>query len=163
MAPHTGYIHFIPQGRMMQRLSRAHVFVYRLTRGLIGGRADQLDMLLLTNRGRKSGVVRTTPLPYFQFPDADSGRAFVCVASNGGRPQHAAWYHNVRADAGVELQVRGRRFPARARVAEGEERSQLWKQIVDLQPRYEDYQTTTERQIPLVVFDPLEARESLAS
>jgi len=136
----------------MQRVSRVHVWLYRATRGWIGARADHLDILLLTTRGRRSGKRRTTPLPWF----AD-GEKRVCVGSNGARPGHAAWYHNILADPEVELQVRGRRMRARARIAEGEERERLWKAITAEQPRYADYQAQTERRIPVVVFDVAES------
>jgi len=147
------YIKFIPKGRTMQWISRAHVAIYRLTRGRIGAYLDKLDMLLLTTVGRKSGLERTTPMPY--FPD---GEVYVSIASNGGRPTHSAWVHNVRAQPEVTLQVRERVFRARADFAAGEERARLWAKITQEHPRYADYQAATEREIPVVIFTPLEGR-----
>ena len=149
--PHDQYIKYVPKGRTMQRISRVHTWLYRLTGGRIGGYADRLNFLLLTSVGRKSGLERTTPLPFWEHPERSG--AYVSVGSNGGRDAHAAWFHNVNARPEVEIQIRSRRFSATARVATADERERLWKHIVAQQPRYDDYQAQTQREIPVVVFE----------
>ena len=79
-------------------------------------------ILLLTTKGRSSGEPRTTPLIY-----AQDGDRYVIVASNGGAPELPGWYLNLEKTPEVELQVRDRGVPARARTAEGEERARLWR------------------------------------
>src|SRR5262245_26793168 len=81
--------------------------------------------LLLTTVGRRSGETRTSPLIY-----GTAGEAYVVIGSKGGADTQPGWYLNLRATPAVEVQVVGERFPARARVATGKEREQLWEQMV---------------------------------
>jgi deazaflavin-dependent oxidoreductase (nitroreductase family) len=105
-------------------------------------------ILLLTTTGRKSGKEHTMPLI---FGEADGSQ--VLVASRGGAPEHPAWYLNLEANPEVGVQVKGDVFRARARTAEGEERERLWKAMNEIWPHYDEYQTKTTRQIPVVVLD----------
>jgi deazaflavin-dependent oxidoreductase (nitroreductase family) len=88
------------------------------------------------------------------YRPTDSG-GFCVIASQGGAPAHPAWYLNLAAAPNVHLQVATDKFSAVARVAEGEEREKLWQIMVDYYPPYTDYQAATERQIPVVVLDPV--------
>jgi F420H(2)-dependent quinone reductase len=129
----------------------AHTLAYRATRGLIGHRIPGLraPILLLDHVGAKSGKRRTSPLLY--IPD---GERYVIVASKGGFPKHPAWFHNLRAQPDVTVQVGSAKREVRARVATGTERERLWRRAVELYGPYADYQKRTERQIPLVVLEP---------
>ena len=70
-------------------------------------------------------------------------------------PTHPLWYLNLDADPACEIQVGAKHVVARARVAEGEERERLWKQMAEIYPPYDDYQKSAgERRIPVVVLDP---------
>ena len=109
-----------------------------------------LPTLLLTTQGRKSGEPRALPLIY-----GTAGDAYVVIASKGGMPDHPLWYRNLEADPGCELQVGPKHVIARARVAEGEERQRLWDEMVEVYPPYTDYQKNTEREIPVVVLEPV--------
>jgi deazaflavin-dependent oxidoreductase (nitroreductase family) len=106
--------------------------------------------LLLTTTGRKSGDRFAFPL----FYGVDGGSYFV-VASKGGAPEHPGWYRNILANADVELQVGTKKVKARARTATDEERTRLWEKALEFWPPYSDYQLKTERQIPVVVLDPI--------
>jgi deazaflavin-dependent oxidoreductase (nitroreductase family) len=106
--------------------------------------------LLLTTRGRKSGKLRRTALIYGQ-----DGENYVIVASKGGYPHHPAWYLNLSENPEVHVQVEDKKFPARARTAEGEERARLWKIMTGIWPAYDEYQTKTDREIPIVVLTPV--------
>jgi deazaflavin-dependent oxidoreductase (nitroreductase family) len=106
--------------------------------------------LLLTTTGRKSG--NKFVLPLFYGTDGDS---YFVVASKGGAPQHPGWYRNILANPDVEVQVGTRKVKARARTATGEERLRLWEKALEFWPPYADYQLKTEREIPVVVLDPL--------
>jgi deazaflavin-dependent oxidoreductase (nitroreductase family) len=105
-------------------------------------------ILLLTTTGRKSGKQHTMPLI---FGEADGSQ--VLVASRGGAPEHPGWYLNLEANPEVGVQVKADTFRARARTAEGEERERLWKAMNEIWPYYDEYQTKTTRQIPVVVLD----------
>ena len=127
----------------------AHVRRYRETDGEVGHiwrRGSKV--LLLTTKGRNTGEPRTTPLIYEQ-----AGDDYVIVASNGGAQKHPGWYRNVSKEPQVEVQVKGEVFPARARTATGEERERLWQLAVQQWPNYDQYQTRTEREIPVVVLE----------
>lgn len=125
-----------------------HVERYRATDGEEGHDWRGTIVLLLTTTGRKSGEPRTMPLIY--QPDGDN---YVIVASKGGWPNHPLWYLNLLADPNVEVQVKGDRFKARARTAEGEERERLWKLMTATWPQYDEYQAKTDREIPVVVLE----------
>jgi deazaflavin-dependent oxidoreductase (nitroreductase family) len=113
----------------------------------IGG-PGPVPCLLLFTKGRKSGKTRLLPLIY-----GDTEAGVVVIASKGGAPTHPVWFLNLEAHPEVEVQVKGDRFRARARVAKGEERTRLWDQMVEVYAPYTEYQERTEREIPVVVLD----------
>lgn len=126
-----------------------HVKRYRETGGEVGHIWKKgSKTLLLTTKGRSSGRPRTTPLIY-----ENAGDAYVIVASKGGAPEDPGWYENLSRDPQVELQVRDEVFPARARIAEGEERERLWRLAAEQWPDYDAYQAKTDREIPVVVLE----------
>ena len=126
-----------------------HVRRYRETGGEVGHIwREGSTILLLTTTGRKSGEPRTTPLIY-----AQDGDRYVIVASKGGAPDHPGWYENLAKDPNVELQVMDDVFRARARTAEGEERDRLWRKANEVWSHYDEYQTKTDREIPVVVLE----------
>ncbi len=115
----------------------------------VGGGDGMVPTLLLTTRGRKSGQSLTLPLIY-----GETGSGGYCIiASKGGAPAHPAWYLNLAADPNVHLQVKADKFMATARVAEGDERQELWNQMVGIYAPYTHYQEATEREIPVVVIE----------
>ena len=106
--------------------------------------------LLLTTTGRKSGEKFIFPLFYGQ-----TGNSYIVVASKGGAPEHPGWYQNLVANPEVEVQVGTKHLKAKARTVTGAERTRLWNQAVKFWPPYADYQKKTDREIPVVVLDPL--------
>src|SRR6185437_14057397 len=106
--------------------------------------------LLLTTTGRKSGEKFIFPLFYGE----DDGRYFV-IASKGGAPEHPGWYRNLQANPEVEVQVGTTKQKARARTVTGEERKRRWTKSLDFWPPYAEYQTKTQREIPVVVLEPV--------
>lgn len=116
----------------------------------LGGGKGLVPTLLLTTVGRKSGKSLTLPLIFGR-----SGVNNVIVASKGGAPTHPAWYLNLQANPEVHVQVKAEKFSARAYTAEGAERAALWSKMVDIYGPYAQYQTKTDRQIPVVVLKPV--------
>jgi deazaflavin-dependent oxidoreductase (nitroreductase family) len=115
------------------------------------GRPDMtVPSLLLTTTGRKSGEKFIFPLYY-----GKAGDSYIVVASKGGAPHHPNWYRNLVANSEVDVQVGTEKFKARARTATGEERGRLWQEALKFWPPYADYQKKTEREIPVVVLDPV--------
>jgi deazaflavin-dependent oxidoreductase (nitroreductase family) len=131
----------------------SHIQTYVASDGESGeGFREGVPILLLSVLGRKSGLWRRTALIYGRSGDA-AGDAYVVVASKGGAPEHPKWYTNLVAEPTVHVQVKGEKFTARARTAEGAERARLWERLAEIWPDYNDYQTKTTREIPIVVLD----------
>ena len=117
----------------------------------VPGRGEMtVPALLLTTTGRKSGDKLIFPL--FYGTDGDS---YVVIASKGGAPEHPGWYRNILANPDVEVQVGTKKLKARARTTTGDERIRLWNKALEYWPPYADYQLKTEREIPVVVLDPV--------
>jgi deazaflavin-dependent oxidoreductase (nitroreductase family) len=105
-------------------------------------------ILLLTTTGRNSGNESTTPLIFGL--DGDNP---VIVASKGGAAEHPGWYRNLSKTRDVGVQIKGEKFRARARDAQGGERERLWRTMNEIWPHYVEYQTKTDREIPVVVLE----------
>jgi deazaflavin-dependent oxidoreductase (nitroreductase family) len=103
-------------------------------------------VLILTTTGARSGDRRESPLVYTR-----SGDDYVVIGSKGGAPTHPAWYHNLRANPGVTVEVLGENFEAQARAAQGEERERLFAAQAAMMPAFNEYQARTPRQIPVIV------------
>jgi deazaflavin-dependent oxidoreductase (nitroreductase family) len=140
---------------LLPQVLRIHDSVYRATNGWIGHRTLGIPSLLLHTVGAKTGFDRTTSLTY-----ARDGNDYLIVASKGGDPKAPGWYHNLRKNPDVEINVGPRRFgvTARAVVPGDTEYSRLW-QIVNKNNgnRYAAYQEKTSRPIPVVVLSPKKA------
>jgi deazaflavin-dependent oxidoreductase (nitroreductase family) len=131
--------------------TRINIALFRATGGRVGGSMGPgRRILLLHHKGARSGTERVAPLLY--MPDGDD---IVIVASKGGVDKHPAWYHNLRAHPDTEVELRGgERRRVRARVVTDEtERERLWPMVVDMYKGYGDYQSYTDRKIPLVVLE----------
>jgi len=125
-----------------------HLKKYLATNGADGHIWRGVPTLLLTTTGRKSGAKQQLPLIY-----GKDGDRYVIVASRGGAPDHPGWYKNLVAKPAVQLQVAADRFAARAETAKGDERTRLWKLMTGIWPAYDEYQTKTSREIPVVVLE----------
>lgn len=138
----------------VRRWSRIHVGIYRLTRGLLGRRLADNDMLLLTTSGRRSGVPHTVPLLYLR--DRNN---LVVIASYGGRADHPDWYLNLDSNPEVTIQLNSKVFEAVARTATATERDRWWPRVEQAYEGYEVYQGRTDREIPVVFLQPPHQRQ----
>ncbi|MFI6471931.1 nitroreductase family deazaflavin-dependent oxidoreductase [Streptomyces sp. NPDC050516] len=120
--------------------------VHRLTRGRVILSARMLPGVVLTARGAKSGLPRTTPLAC--MPE-EGGDSWVLIGSNFGRPGHPAWTGNLLAHPDAEISWKGRDIAVRARLLRGEERAAAWRAALDFWPPYATYQSRIEREIRL--------------
>jgi deazaflavin-dependent oxidoreductase (nitroreductase family) len=110
-------------------------------------------VLLMTAKGAKSGEAITTPLVYGR-----DGDDYIIVASKGGAPTHPAWFGNLKTNPEVDVEMAGAggtdKFKARARVVESrQERDRLFKEMSKIWPPFVDYQTRTDRLIPVVILE----------
>jgi deazaflavin-dependent oxidoreductase (nitroreductase family) len=125
------------------------VELYESSGGTEGTELEGKPCVILWTRGRNSGTVRKAPL--MRVTD---GERYAVIASLGGAPKHPVWYLNLLADPKVSLQDGPELKDYTARVVEGPERDEWWKRAAEVWPSYDEYQTKTERQIPVVVLDP---------
>jgi deazaflavin-dependent oxidoreductase (nitroreductase family) len=123
-----------------------HVQIYRLSGGRIGGKLGRAGILLLHHVGRKSGKNRVSPLLY--LPDGDD---IVIVASMGGSDSHPSWWINLRAAPETTVEIGREKRPVVAELANAEERARLWPKLVEMYSSYGDYQSRTDREIPVII------------
>lgn len=151
----------MPSNRFYSRLSmrmpdswlkatgKLNVPVYRLSRGRLMNTVGTGPVLLLTSIGRRSGQKRTAPVLYLK-----DGERFVVVGSNAGNARAPAWSYNLKANPEAEIEIRGDRRAVRARVAEGEERAELWRKVNQMYEGFDDYDAKTARDIAVFVLEP---------
>ena len=130
-------------------MGKLNVPVYRLSGGRIGGNVGDAPVLLLTTTGRKSGEPRTAPVVYLE-----DGERLVVIGSNAGHSKTPAWSLNLKANPEAEVEVGRERRPVRARIAEGEERADLWRKHNIQYAGFDDYEARTDRDIAVFVLDP---------
>lgn len=131
-------------------LSRTHRALLLVSRGRIGWKLGSMAAVELHTIGHSSGKRRSTML---SAPVYDDSR-YVLVASKGGDDRHPQWYLNLVANPEIELTVKGRTIPMRARTASREEKAELWPAIVGAYHGYESYQRKTSRDIPVIICEP---------
>jgi len=107
-----------------------------------------LPVVIVTNRGARSGKVHKTPVMRVEH-----GSRYAMVASKGGAPDHPLWYYNVRANPLVEVQDGPRKQDMIAREVSGAERAEWWERAVAAYPPYAEYQQRTTRQLPVFVLE----------
>jgi deazaflavin-dependent oxidoreductase (nitroreductase family) len=134
---------------LMKYFARAHIWVYRRTKGRLGAKLLWFPAALITTTGRTTGRQYTTPTLYLR-----DGDRVVLPASFGGRDSHPGWYRNLKADPKVHIQIRGDHFGLVARDATNDERNRYWPKLIRMYPPYRGYLKAAGRVIPLVVCEP---------
>ena len=114
------------------------------------GGPGPLPTLLLTTIGAKSGQESIMPLLYGKVEGG-----YAIIASKGGDPKHPGWFHNLNKQSECKVQVATDVFKARSRIATGAERKAIWDQMAAMYPPFTAYQTKTDREIPVVVLEPV--------
>jgi deazaflavin-dependent oxidoreductase (nitroreductase family) len=131
-------------------MSRLNTWMYRRNNGTgLGGTFQNIPVALLTTTGRKTGEPRVSPLYFLR-----DGDRVIVAASKGGADKNPMWYLNLKADPKVAVQIKDEVLELKARDATDEERAQYWPKLVAMYPTYDDYQSFTDRLIPLVVCEP---------
>jgi deazaflavin-dependent oxidoreductase (nitroreductase family) len=142
----------MPHDLVLKTMNTLHRGILALSGGRLGWEADNMPVLELTTTGRKSGQPRASMLT----SPVQEGSTLVVVASRGGDDHHPAWFLNLQANPDVEVALKGdAKQPMRARILSGEERHALWDRVVAANKRYAGYQSKTEREIPLVLLEPV--------
>ena len=133
----------------LKAFGKLNVPLYRLSGGRLFGQLDRAPVLLLTTVGRRSGQPRTAPVVYL----AD-GERLIVIGSNAGHERAPAWSLNLEANPLAEVELRSERRQVRARVAEGEERAELWRKVNEMYGGFDEYSARTAREIRLFVLEP---------
>ena len=118
--------------------------------GRVGGMFEGMPLLLLHHTGAKSGKSRINPLAY----QSDDGR-YVVFASKGGAPTNPGWYHNLKAQPNVTIEIGTETIDVVASEATGEERERLFRTQAERVPAFAEYEKQTERVIPVIVLTPI--------
>jgi deazaflavin-dependent oxidoreductase (nitroreductase family) len=143
----------VPSDLTLKTANAVHRAVVKLTFGRLGWQAGPMPVVELTTIGRKSGQPRSVMLT----SPVQEGETWVIVASRGGDDHHPAWFLNLRDRPEVEVSRKGKpKQRMHARIATAEERARLWPQVTATYKGYAGYQEKTEREIPLVLLEPLE-------
>jgi F420H(2)-dependent quinone reductase len=149
----------MPSARLYTRLStisaralkaggKLNIPLYRATGGRLFGQIAGTPVLLLTTVGRRSGQPRTAPIVYL----AD-GERLIVIGSNAGHTAAPAWSLNLAANPDAEVEVGSERRKVRARLAEGEERTELWRKMNERYGGFDDYSARTTREIRVFVLE----------
>jgi deazaflavin-dependent oxidoreductase (nitroreductase family) len=136
--------------RAWHNFTQLHVLAYRATGGRIGRGFRGAPVALVDHVGRRSGKRRTSPLIYGM--DGDN---VVIVASYGGARRDPVWWPNLKANPRTSVQIGTERREVVARRATPEEKARAWPRMVEIYPPYADYQRRTERDIPVVLLEPV--------
>lgn len=136
--------------KIIKWMSRAQSWVYQKSGGKLGGTFLQgAPVALLTTTGRKTGQARVSPLLYLR-----DGDRVVFVASKGGAADNPMWYLNLKANPKVSVQIKDEVLHLTARDATEDERARYWPKLVAMYTSFDDYQSWTNRVIPVVICDP---------
>ena len=142
----------MPSDRYLKVMNGVHKGLLRFSGGRFGWTVMDMPVLELTTTGRRSGRPRSVMLT---SPHRE-GEQIVIVASKGGEDSHPAWFLNLRENPQVTVSMKDAPdVPMTARVASLEQRDWLWSIVSDKQTRYVEYQEKTDREIPLVLLEPL--------
>ena len=118
---------------------------FRANEGKVGGPFAGAPLILVHHFGAKSGVERVSPMVY--FPD---GERLLIVASAAGSPKNPDWYHNLKANPEVPVEVGPDTFPVVVEELAAAERAEKWAAITAVMPGFADYQKNTSRTIPVL-------------
>ena len=138
----------IRRNALIKLFWQLHLKIYLWSKGRIGNIIRGLPILVLTTKGKKTGISRQNALMYLPY-----GKDFVVIASNLGDEKHPAWWVNLKAESTASVQIAGSHYNIRAREAEGDEREKLWDAIAEKNSDYNQYRTWTTRHIPVVILE----------
>lgn len=123
---------------------------FRANQGRVGGPFEGATLLLLQHVGAKTGKDRLNPLVYNR-----DGDRYVIFASKAGAPTNPDWYHNLKAHPNVTIEVGTDAIEVHAEEATGEERDHLFEAQTERSPQFAEYQSKTDRVIPVIVLTPI--------
>ena len=140
----------MPSDFMLKTMNQAHRAIMTISGGKLGWSAGKMPVLELTTTGRRSGKQRGDPADR-----AVAGRGATGHHRLGRRQRHhPAWFLNLRDEPAVTVRTEDGTRPMTARIVSGQERTEIWDQVTARYKNYADYQSKTDREIPVVVLEP---------
>ena len=133
----------------LRTIGKLNIPLYRASGGRLFGRLGRAPVLLLTTTGRRSGEPRTAPVLYLA-----AAQRLVVIGSNAGNERPPAWALNLEANPEAEVEIGRERRPVLARIAQGDERADLWRRMIGQYPGFDDYELRTARDIRVFVLEP---------
>ncbi len=133
-----------PPHWFVKAFTRVNVIVYKLSGGRLMNAFSGMPIVLVKMKGAKSGKMRTLPLMYVPYKNG-----VILVASQGGAPKNPVWYYNLIKNPEIEVTRDGKTRALTARHITGEEKAELWPTCVKYYPPYQQYQSRTDRSIPV--------------
>ncbi len=129
--------------------NRGLVAEFRANGGKVGGQFQGAPLLLITTVGSKSGLERVSPVMYMALDDG-----YAIFATFAGAPTNPAWFHNLVATPTATIEVGDATINVSARVAQGDERERIWSAQKLAAPGMAEYETKTDRVMPVVILEP---------
>ena len=129
--------------------SKVHKTLFNLSGGRLGASLAGLDMVIIDTLGRKSGQIRQAPAACYPYKDS-----IVVVASNNGAEKDPVWWLNLKASPIVNIHLGKTTLKVEAEELEGKERSRVWQQIIQANPRQKNYAAMTERRLAVIYLKP---------
>ena len=118
---------------------------FRANKGVVGGMFAGMPLLLFTHKGAKSGQERVNPVAYLK-----DGDRYAIIASKGGAPNNPGWYHNLKAQPEVSIEIGSETVDVTAEEVNGEERDRIYAIQSEQQPQFAEYEQNTDRKIPVI-------------
>jgi F420H(2)-dependent quinone reductase len=139
-----------PPKWITKAFTSAHIFLYRISKGKLGGTLGNFPILLLTTTGRKSGRARTTPLVYLRNEEE-----YLIAASAGGADRHPVWFLNLQNKPEAIIEVNGKAFNVQAAIPGDTERIRLYERFKTTGDNFVQYEQNTKRPIPVIRLKPV--------
>lgn len=140
----------MPSDFALKTMNQLHRALMTISGGKLGWTVAKMPVIELTTVGRRSGQPRSTMLT---TPWQDGGRLAV-IASAGGNDNHPAWFLNLRDNPAVTVRREDASSPMTARIVTGDERHRIWSEVASKYKNYADYQSKTDREIPVILLEP---------
>ena len=131
---------------ILKAMTRTHIFLHRLSGGRVFNTLGGDEVCFVTMTGARSGRRLTIPLMYVPYREG-----VLLVASQTGRPTNPVWYHNLVKHPDIEVVHRRRKMQLSARLAEPDEKPELWPLCDQYYAPFADYRQRTERDIPIFI------------
>ena len=139
-----------PPKKLMRFITSLQAFIYKTSKGILWNTIKNCDICVVHMKGAKTGKKRVVPLMHIPYQ-----KGVILVASLGGADVHPTWYWNLKRNPDIEVFVGSERLTLKAEQVKDQMKSDLWPLICSCYPDFENYQQSTQRNIPVFNCQPL--------